>query len=480
MVKKLQNRLDELPTNPGVYFFKDSSGKIIYIGKASILKRRVRSYFTGAQTDAKTLRLVKCIADVDWVQTSSEIDALFLEAEYIKRHKPLYNVRERDDKNFIFVRITTQQDFPSVTLVRRPNDDKARYFGPFVQSYGVRQALKYLRRVFPYFVKENHNYSSKLEYQIGVLPSPDVTKLVYRRQISKLIMVLEGKSTQLIDSLQRDISRLAKDRKYEEAIVLRNQYLALKSLGSRVVFGAEEKIIIGKDEALSGLTAILQLSSSPRRIECYDISNFAGGDSVSSMVVFTDGLPDNAAYRHFKMRTRGPNDFAMMQETISRRFGTRNKSWPKPDLIIVDGGKGQLSCARQVISELGIKTLTVGLAKRFETLVIDREDLPNPTQLAKEGGYYIANFEPDSAVLHLLQRVRDEAHRFAVAYHTKVRAKRIAHSQLEEIPGVGPATRKKLIMALGSVAGVKEASPEKLEAIVGAKLAKLIASNLPA
>lgn len=474
----IAKKLQSLPATAGVYFFRDKKGQIIYIGKASILKRRVRSYFTATHKDQKTPLLVDNIADIDWIETSSEVDALFLEAEFIKRHKPLYNVREKDDKNFIFIRITMQEDFPAVSLVRRPADDKSRYFGPFVQSYGVRQALRYLRKVFPYFVKDNHKYSSKLEYQIGVLPSPDISRSDYRKQIRKLILVLEGKSTQLIDQLQKDIGKLSKARRYEEAAELRNQYLALKALNSRVIFGGEEKITIGVDSALFELAQILELKQPPRRIECYDISNFAGGDSVSSMVVFSDGLPDTKAYRHFKMRTRGPNDFAMMQETLTRRFSERNKAWPRPDLIIVDGGKGQLSSSKETLDSMGVAVLAVGLAKRFETLVVDSKDISPSARLRKDGDYYIFNFEANSALLHLLQRVRDEAHRFAVGYHTHVRNTRTKRSVLDGIDGVGPVTRKKLIRAFGSVAGIKQAPQAEIAKIVGNSKAQSIISQL--
>jgi excinuclease ABC subunit C len=196
------------------------------------------------------------------------------------------------------------------------------------------------------------------------------------------------------------------------------------------------------------------------------------------MVVFTDGLPNNREYRHFKMRTKGPNDFAMMKETLSRRFSERNKSWPKPDLIIIDGGKGQLSSAKKALAELDKDIFAVGLAKRFETIVVDAKDLGQKANLRMEGGYYMINFEKDSPILHLIQRIRDEAHRFAVSSHTIVRAKRIKKSQLEEVPGVGPATRKKLLRAFGSVEGVKRASKLELEEIVGVTKAKLILAHL--
>jgi excinuclease ABC subunit C len=477
-MKSLNEKLKNLPSTPGVYFFRDAKGKILYIGKASVLKRRVSSYFQKSHKDYKTPLLVQKIVDVDWIETTSEVDALFLEAEFIKRHKPLYNVRERDDKNFIFVRIPMQDDYPTVSIVRRPIDDKAKYYGPFINGYGVRQALRYLRKVFPYFVKSHHKYSSKLEYQIGVLPRPEISKTEYRKQIRKLIMVLEGKSHKLIKELEKEIKTLSDQKKFEQAIAPRNQYLALKALSTRVVFGGEEKIVIGVDQALRELSENLFIKNPIRRIECYDISNFAGGDSVSSMVVFSDGLPDNRAYRHFKMRTKGPNDFAMMRETLSRRFNERNKSWPKPDLIIVDGGKGQLSSARDVLKQLKVTIPVVGLAKRYETLVLSSDDYRYISKFQKDGEFYTLNFENDSALLHLLQRIRDEAHRFAVSYHTKLRSKRTNKSILDEIAGLGPVTKKKLLRSFGSLGALKQASESEIAKIVGPSKAKTIIAGL--
>jgi excinuclease ABC subunit C len=477
-MSKLEKKLKNLPSTPGVYFFRDTKGKILYIGKASVLKRRVSSYFQKNHKDHKTPLLVQKIADVEWIETASEVDALFLEAEFIKRHKPLYNVREKDDKNFIFIRISMQKDFPTVSLVRRPADDKAKYFGPFINGYGVRKALRYLRKIFPYFVREDNKYSSKLEYQIGVLPRPDTTKAEYRKRIRQLILVLEGKSSKLIDSLESEIKKLSKQKKFEEAIVLRNQYLALKALSTRVVFGGEETITMGIDQAIAELGNFTGIKKPIKRIECYDISNFAGGDNVSSMVVFTDGLPDNRAYRHFKIRTKGPNDFAMMQETLARRFSERNKAWPKPDLIIVDGGKGQLSSAKKTLADMNITIPIVGLAKRYETIVMSRDDFALKPEFKKDGDYYLLNFDKDSALLHLLQRIRDEAHRFAVSYHTKVRSRRVSKSALEKISGIGPNTRKKLIRHFGSVHALKQANFHELSGVVGQSKARKICQGL--
>ena len=477
--KHLQDRLKELPDNPGVYLYKDTAGHIIYVGKASILKRRVRSYFTKKHADIKTPILVKNIASVDWIVTESEVEALFLEAELIKRYKPLYNVRDKDDKNFIYVKVTVQEDFPKITVVRRPADDKSKYYGPFVSSSMVREALRYLRRIFPYFSDSRMVQSSALEHQIGVAPKPDVSREEYRTNIRRLSLVLEGKSTKLVRELEKAMSVAAKKQKYEEASILRDQYMALKGLARKSIFGAQEEFDITTDQALTGLAERLGLPTVPRRIECYDISNFQGGDAVSSMVVFMNGAPAQREYRKFKMRSKGPNDFAMMAETMQRRFSGRHTDWPNPNLIIIDGGKGQLAAATAVLDELKIHIPTVGLAKRHEEIVQRASDIKSSAQVSagevrEDGEFRIIALDHKSKTLQLLQRVRDEAHRFAVTYHTSVRDTRTKQSVLDTIPGIGPITRKKLIRHFGSVVGIKEASLQELSEVVGPKLARVI------
>lgn len=470
MKSHIAKKLSALPTSPGVYFFRNAKGEIIYIGKASILKRRVTSYFQKNHNDYKTPLLVKNIADIDWIEANSEVEALFLEAEFIKRHKPLYNVLEKDDKNFIYIKVTVQENFPRVTLVRRPSDDKARYFGPFIAGFQVRQALRYMRRIFPYYSKPHTAYSSKLEYQIGVVPPPTISKEEYRSNIRKLILMFEGKSLYVEKQIEKDMKKLSKNKEFETAAQLRNQYLALKGLNSKIVFGKDETFNINLDHALSELTATLGLKKVPHRIECYDISNFAGGDAVSSMIVFTDGLPDQKQYRHFKMRTVGPNDFAMMRETLIRRFSGRHTDWPTPDLIIIDGGKGQLSSALEALDSSGQDIATVGLAKRYETIIAQTN--------AKPAEYASYNFDEQLPVLHLIQRIRDEAHRFAVSYHTVVRKKRTQSSLLDSVPGVGPATRKKLIKEFGSVIALSGASHREVSKVVGEQKATVILEHL--
>lgn len=483
--KHLKDRLSELPAEPGVYLYKDSDGHIIYVGKASILKRRVRSYFTKKHPDIKTPILVKNIATIDWIVTDSEVEALFLEAELIKRYKPIYNVRDKDDKNFIYVKITVDEEFPRVSVVRRPADDKSRYFGPFMSAAMVRDALRYLRRIFPYFSSSRMVASSALEHQIGVAPRPDVPKAEYRTNIRRLMMILEGKSHALVRELERDMDRAARKKDFETAASLRDQYLALKSLSRKVIFGNQESFDVTMDQALSGLADRLGLAKPPRRLECYDISNFQGGDAVSSMVVFTNGVPHQAEYRKFKMRAKGPDDFAMMAETMRRRFSGRHDDWAKPDLIIIDGGKGQLAAATAVLDELGIKIPAVGLAKRHEQIVQRLADAPGQKVAAskrqeeyQDGEFRIIALPHTSKILQLLQRIRDEAHRFAVSYHTSLRDKRVRQSALDLVPGIGPVTRKKLIRQFGSVAGVKQATDSELAAVVGSAKAKVIKEHM--
>ncbi|MCC7543777.1 excinuclease ABC subunit UvrC [bacterium] len=481
----LKARLAELPSDPGVYLYRDIAGVIIYVGKASQLKRRVRSYFTKKHADIKTPILVSNIASIDWIVTGSEVEALFLEAELIKRYKPLYNVRDKDDKNFSYVRVSMQDDFPKVSIQRRPSDDGARYFGPFISTVMVREALRYLRRIFPYFSNSRLVARSALEYQIGVAPAPNISKREYRTNIRRLVMVLEGRSQKLILELERAMEKASKAQQYEQAAHLRDQYLALRALSKKMIFGAQETFDITTDQALTGLAERIGLQRLPKRLECYDISNFQGGDAVSSMVVFTNGTPHQSEYRKFKMRSRGPNDFAMMAETMRRRFSGRHTDWAMPDLIIIDGGKGQLAAATEVLDELGVRIPAIGLAKRHEEIVQRVVDMPIQKQAARarqeeriDGGFRIISLPHTSKTLQLLQRIRDEAHRFAVSYHTSVRDSRTKTSVLDTVPGVGPATRKRLIRHFGSTRALSNADEDAIAEVVGPSKAKIIKQHI--
>lgn len=470
----VQDRLKELPTSPGVYFHKNQAGEVIYVGKAARLSSRVRQYFQKSRlADPKTDALVADIRGIDWIETESEIDALFLEAEMIKRYMPKYNIMLRDDKSDLWVRIDIKSDHPTVTYTRRPLDDDAQYFGPFTYAMSVRRAMKYLRRVFPYDDKKPVGKNRvTLNYHIGLSPGLEEgkTSLVdYRKNLRNLSMYLKGERTRLVKSLEIEMKKAAKDKDFEKAALLRNQMSALKQLNQQIIFGDQEFMDISKDKGLSGLQALLGLEKPPRRIEGYDISHMSGTNNVASMVVFTNGIPDKREYRKFKMRLPGNDDFGHMREVMSRRFSEKNTiAWSTPDLLLIDGGKGQLSSALEILDEKEIKIPAIGLAKRFETIIIRNTD----------GEYVEELLGLNSDVTKLLQRIRDEAHRFAVSYHSSLKTKGQTESVLEEIPTIGPGTRRKLIKTFGSLKGVQQARQMELEKAVGVKKAALIKQYL--
>jgi excinuclease ABC subunit C len=488
MTDTLKAKLATLPAEPGVYFHKDAKGKIIYIGKAAVLKNRVNSYFLpGTKHGPKNQLLVADIADTDWIVVGSEVEALFMESEFIKRYKPKYNVLLRDDKHWIYIKITTNQPFPVVSYVRRPMDDQATYFGPFTSSDSVRRAMKLLRKIFPYITDSAWPKISAIQHQIGISPPPDITSAEYKRQIRQLMLYLKGDKTKLLAELQRDMQKAAKKKDYETAARYRDKLYDLQSLGQKMVFGDEETFDLSLDQALMGLADRLDLKGAPRRIEAYDISHMQGTDNVASMVVFVDGVPGRDQYRHFKMRLKGNDDFAHMREVIDRRFSGKNLTdWPKPDLLLIDGGKGQLASALSVLDEKGINIPAIGLAKREEEIIRRRADAtPISRGHYEDEAWVTANIDfevillpPTSHVLQLLQRVRDEAHRFAVTYHALLRGKRATKSTIDDLPGIGPATRTKLVKTFGSLRGVSAATEAEVAEVIGASKAKVIKEHL--
>jgi excinuclease ABC subunit C len=474
MTDALKAKLKTLPAAPGVYFHRDADKKIIYIGKAAVLKNRVMSYFQNGRKDAKTSLLVADITDTEWITTASEAEALFLESEFIKRYKPKYNIDWKDEKNFIYVKIGTEQ-FPVISYVRRPLDDRAHYYGPFTSADGLRKAMRMLRKVFPYVTHANWPNRGCLQFHLGLCPGPEegaITALDYRKNVRKLELYLKGEQTRLVGQLEHEMQRAAKKKDFEAAARYRDQLMDLRAFGKQMVFGDKEAFDLTRDQALTGLADRLGLPGIPRRIEAYDISHLGGTDNVASMVVFSDGVPNRDEYRRFKMRLAGNNDVGHIEEVIRRRFSPKHlEDWPKPDLLLIDGGQPQLAAALGVLDEMGLAIPAIGLAKRLEEIVRRREgELPG----AFEGMLLPA----DSHVLHLLQRVRDEAHRFAITYQSLLRGKRATTSLLDDIPGVGPATRKALIRKFGSVRGVRQASADDLAATVGPAKARTIREHL--
>lgn len=497
MNAQLEQKLKDLPKEPGVYFHKDSSGEIIYVGKAAVLHNRVRQYFQKSRgRDPKTEALVAEIVDTDWMVVESELEALFLEAEMIRRYMPRYNILLRDDKSMTYIRIDYDSDFPTVTTTRRPLDDGARYFGPYLSAISVRQALKLLRRIFPFTTKRSLGQQrATLHYHLGLDPGLEEGKTSleeYRSNLRKLMAIMEGKRRSIENDLERDMKRLAKMSQFEEAAKVRNQLFALRRLSTQVIFSDKEFQDISKDHALNELVDLLGLQNFPKRIEGYDISHMQGTDVVASMVVFTNGVSNKSEYRKFKTKNDQNNDFYNMNETLKRRLSDKNiKAWGKPSLVLIDGGKGQLDAAIRARDEAGFVDIPfIGLAKREEQIVIKKNNdygaknsnvTLNQVVLRRLSGFVseseefmLVNISHNSNLTKLLQRIRDESHRFAVSYHSVLKSKRQTASLLDDIPTIGPATRKRLLQSFGSVKGILKASEQDLISVIGASKTKVL------
>ncbi|RWZ79683.1 MAG: excinuclease ABC subunit UvrC [Candidatus Chaera renei] len=492
----IQERLKRLPDGPGVYFFKSASGEIIYVGKAAVLKNRVRQYFQAARPhDLKTAALVAEIAGIDWMTTETEADALFVEGEQIRRYKPRYNILLRDDKSQIYVRLPMREAYPALGFTRYPLDDGARYFGPYQNGRAVRRALQLLRRVFPYSTHQVMPGRLCLHYHLGLCPGVEAQKISssrYKASLRKLMRYLQGERSQLMRELKAEMQAAASARRYENAAKARDKLRSLKQLQNQVVFSDQEFLDISKDHALAELTRLLGLTAPPRRIEGYDISHIQGSDNTASMVVATNGLIDKSQYRKFKLKIPGNDDFAHMKEVLTRRFGAGHGDWPLPDLILIDGGKGQLGAAIEALEGRHLSLPVIGLAKRSEQIIVhaSRSGVKfTPRNLkpaaggerplvAKSGDFWLVNLPLSAHSVKLLQRVRDESHRFAVSYHSSLRRVRQTAGALDGVPGIGPATKRRLIAAFGSGRAAAAASYQQMAAVVGEAKARRIFPRL--
>ena len=605
----MRERLPSVPSRPGVYLFKDTSSKFLYVGKAANLRNRLRSYFaTPYGMMPKTRRLMQQAVDFEFVVTDSESEALILENTLIKRHRPQFNTRLRDDKTYPYIKIDPTEEFPQVYFTRRVLNDGARYFGPFASTGSIRKTLDLVKKLFPYrsCTKTITGTDARpcLEYYIHRCVAPCVgyaDQQSYKEVIEQVLMFLEGKTGDVVRQLNHRMANAAENLEFEQAARIRDQMQAiervneeqkmvsLRSQDMDVVAMAQERneawveaffirkgMLVGRDHfimdgvqdeeegkviatfiqqfydrasyvpplvliqheadetplltgwlterrggpvslqvpvrgekrklvslvgenasqglsmsrlrRLSGQGALdiamaevqeaLSLPRLPNRIECYDISNTSGTDAVGSMVVFQNGAPSKQHYRRFKIKTvEGPDDFASMREMLQRRFKRMAKkdgdtpeaektsaeeAWENvPDLILIDGGKGHLSAVQGVFMEMGISTDQVplaSLAKQEEEVFVPHS--PDPMILPR-----------NSQGLFLVQRVRDEAHRFAITYHQKLRSKRQTQSGLDTVQGIGPKRRRLLIQRFGSVQGIREASMEELTTVPGMTLA---------
>lgn len=591
----LDEKLDALPNRPGVYLMKDRAGRIIYVGKAVNLRNRVKSYFTRGSSDSRAFvqLLDRVLFDLETVVVSTEKEALLLENELIKKHRPRFNVQLRDDKNFLCLRLDTKHRYPRLETVRRPKKDGARYFGPYASAASIRETLRVVNRFFQLRTCADHVLENRkrpcLLHQIGRCPAPCVFPIPeadYRKNVDAVVLFLEGRSAPLIETLRTRMKDAAKKLEFEEAARLRDQVIALeRSLerqaiattdaidqdvfglyreadritiyalyvrGGRITGGrahhfssefpddelvasfvnqyyADENFVPAEvllpfapnepealaelltesrgekvrvhvpqrgdkvelvklaaknaerafsertrsreeiEAALARLQERLHLKSLPRRMECFDISHQQGTSIVASQVASVDTEPDRARYRHYRLKTVHQNDdFASMHEVLTRRFKRGVEQGDLPDLIVIDGGKGQLAAAHAAMKDVGVEGVDlVALAKSRDLEVDDAGARRSPERV-----FLVDRKDPivlpqTSPELFALTRLRDEAHRFAITFQRKVSRKRGLQSELDQVPGVGDARRTALLRHFGSLKQLKEASIEELAAVDG-------------
>ena len=416
MNEALKQKLNKLPVQPGVYFHKNIEGEIIYVGKAAVLRNRVRQYFQKSTKDTKTEALVREIADTDWIVVDTEMDALFLESEMIKRYMPKWNILLRDDKTVSYVRITMNEEIPYVSFTRNPIDDKATYIGPFYGKSAVERAVRMLRRIFPYYVKP-YNGKKSLDTDLGLTPGIEIGKndaKSYKRNLRKLIRYLEGDKEKLLKDLERTMKKEAEAGNYELAAEARDQLAGLRELKKKIVFSDKEFLDISSDQALKQIQELLCLTNPPRRIEGYDISHQSGENTVGSMVVFLNGASARNEYRKFKIRTSKNDDLKSMVEVITRRL--KHQEWEYPDLIILDGGETQVNAI-------------LSLVEPYNIPVIGRDKSGDHSRSAQVKIYVpgkgLVHVDPGSHIARLIARVDEESHRFAITYHSLLKRKKM-------------------------------------------------------
>jgi len=412
-----------LSQDPGVYLFLDKKGVVLYVGKAINLKKRVRSYFTNKKDlGEKTNILVSQIDKIKTIRVESEIESLLLEANLIKKHQPKYNIKLTDGKAYPLIKISIKDQYPKVLVARKPDDPSSIYFGPFPNTGAMRLVLKTVRRIFPFQSVLNHPNKLCFYYHLGLCPCPKVLNdKKYKQTIKHIIKFLNGKTKNVIRDLEKERNDFSKTEKFEEALLIQNKIDAIKLVTSKFYkpFEYEKNPNLREDIRNEELNLLIENLNKEEvgvrklnRIECFDISNTSGKNATGSMVVFINGEKDSSLYRKFRIRGTYndlPNDFAMMEEIITRRL--KHREWGFPDLIIVDGGKGQISSAIKALTKENIQIPIVGLAKQEEIIITaDFKEIILPK---------------DSKHLLLVMRIRDEAHRFAITYHKKLRAKSI-------------------------------------------------------
>ncbi len=478
---KVRERLRTLPDKPGVYIMRDRTGRVIYVGKAVSLRKRVQTYFRKAtlrSADPKLRGLIKSVADLDILELRTEEEATLTEGRMIKEYRPRYNVAFRDDKRFLLLKVDLSEPFPRLKLGRIRKDDGAAYFGPYASAASARAAQEFvekrygLRQCRPR-VPGDHDYKHCINDIVRFCSAPCVGKITpeaYAAQVQEACAFLRGERREVLKELEADMKAAAEKQDFERAAVLRDTLLKLRQALKQRIRG-DKSLTVKAEEAQEGvveLQRVLELAVPPKVIECYDISNISGTHAVGSLVCAVNGVPARNRYRLFRIKTvEGPDDPGMMAEVIQRRFGRAvEEAQTLPDLVILDGGITQLRAARAELNRLGLASLpAAGLAKRFEEIYYEDKGATTPIRL------------PDDAkALKVLKQIRDEAHRFALTYHRKLRSKRIRESMLDEIPGVGKKRKDVLLSHFGSIQRLQKASEEQIAEVpgIGAEMARSI------
>jgi excinuclease ABC subunit C len=479
MTEALREKLKHLPDKPGCYMMRDRSGRIIYVGKAVSLRRRVQSYFRGAtmrHAPPKLRSLVNSVVDLDTLVVRNEAEALLTESHLIKQYRPRYNILLRDDKRYLALRGDPREPVPRLTACRIVRPDGAGYFGPFPAASVVRAVLDFtekrfgLRKCAPIH-PDAETHAHCINDIVRFCAAPCIGRISaeeYRLRFEEACAFLRGERLQVLEEVKLQMDDAAGRHDFEKAALLRDTWLALKQMVRQRAHVVATPAMHAADAraGLCELRQVLGLASEPRVIEGFDISNILGTHAVASLVCAVDGLPDRRRYRRFRIRTvAGADDPAMMAEVVNRRYGRlRDAARPLPDLVLVDGGVTQLRATRAALAALGLSAVpTIGLAKRFEEIV--RDDGNPPLLLPR-----------DSAALKILQRLRDEAHRFALDYHSRLRNRVIRASALDEIPGIGPRRKEALLQAFGSVYRLSRATTAEIAAVagIGTELAEAI------
>jgi excinuclease ABC subunit C len=468
----IRKKISALPHKPGVYLMRDRFGTVIYAGKARDLRKRVSQYFQSSRRmgwDLKFNALVEAIHDFDVHVVRSEPEALLLESKLIKEFKPRYNISFRDDKRYLMLKVNLNDPVPNFAFARFKKADGARYFGPFSDSGALRSTLALARKQFNLrgcrvFTPGESDYKHCLYAHLKYCTAPcvgNVTREQYLEQVKAACGFLEGQCREMQGQLEAEMKKAAASQDYEKAAGLRDLVRDLKATWKRT-----EKFermpyslpgIINPKNDLVKLAGLLHLSAPPPRIEAFDISNISGTFAVASLVSFKNGRPDRANYRRFKIKTvEGQDDFASVAEVVERRYSRlRRESKLPPDLILIDGGKGQLNAACAELKKLGLEKIPViGLAKEFEEIY-----LPGKSEPLRLGLNHPA--------VKLLQRVRDECHRVANSYNAQLRLKRISESVLDEFPGIGGRRKQALLKKFGSVQRLRTATLEQIATVPG-------------